>query len=69
MLNKNTFNKEILHPDIWSREVKQPINKTILGPIDIVVFWVAFRLSQHWEETEGGERLLAAQSIIMLKRV
>lgn len=69
MLNKNTFDKGILHPDIWSREVKQPINKTILGPIDIVVFWVAFRLSQHWEETEGGERLLAAQSIIMLKRV
>lgn len=68
-LNKNTFNKEILHPDIWSREVEQPINKTILAAIDTVVFWVAFGLSQHWGETEGGERLLAAQSIIMLKCV
>lgn len=46
-VNKNTFNKEILHPDIWPREVKQPINKTIPEAIDIVVFWVAFGLSQH----------------------
>lgn len=31
--------------------------------------WVAFELSREREEAEGGERLLAAQSVIVLKRV
>lgn len=31
--------------------------------------WVAFLLSQQREEPEGGERLLAAQSVITLKCV
>lgn len=51
------------------REVKQLISKTLLGDIDIVVGWVGFELSQEREEAEGGERLLAAQSVIMLKWV
>lgn len=50
-------------------EVKQFISKTLVEEIDIIVVWVAFLLSQQREEAEGGERLLAPQSVITLKCV